>query len=339
MNTKDRKDYDIEDFLLDDSFKNYHFRLNTIDELNWKKWLTVHPEKKLIVKQARELLQSLSLTISDREFRMELEKLKNAISKKPDKSLFQLLKWNRTPLLSRKTKRSFVYLSLAGLLFIGGAYFLLHSLRSDTVRLTETVNNRDKPLTIILSDSTVVTLNPHSGLRYPLHFQLNERNVYLQGEAQFHVKRNEHAPFKVFSENIVATVLGTTFNFKKSGDSSIVVELLNGKLNVAINDNAVPEKSILLLPNEKAVYVKQDKLFYKRTIAAPVDFYFHQNDFKEIAGQIQKAFGITVINESNKKKWRFTGEFKNTTARDVIENICLVKNLHAEFKRDTIFIK
>ncbi len=66
---------------------------------------------------------------------------------------------------------------------------------------------------------------------------------------------------------------------------------------------------------------------------------FKQSSFEEIAGKIKNVFGVTVINESNNKAWSFTGEFKNTTAKEVIENICLVKKLSFEVKGDTFFIK
>lgn len=334
-----REDYEVEDFLTDESFTNYHFQLNTRDELSWKEWLANHPEKRVIVKQASELLQTLSLTISNKEYRVELEKIKSAISAKNPQPGFHLLNWNKN-LSGRRTKRTLQYLLPILVIFILGGYMLLHTLRINTNQLTETANTQNQPLVITLSDSTVVTLTPHSVLHYPLYFQQDQRNVYLQGDAQFHVRRNEHAPFKVYSENIVATVLGTIFNFKKSGDS-IVVELLKGKLNVELNDKKSSAKSMLLNPNEKAIYVKRDQAFYKATITplTTKDFHFHQNNFNEIASRIKEVFGITVINKSDKKVWNFTGEFKDATAKDVIENICVVKGLSAEGKGDTIYIK
>ena len=196
------------------------------------------------------------------------------------------------------------------------------------------------PLVLTLSDSTVVSLAPHSYLQYPLHFGNKQRDVYLHGNAQFSVKRNVQHPFKVHAENIVATVLGTIFNIKTSGDSAIEVELLKGKLNVEImNAKMEPEQSVLLDPNERAVYVRNNKHLYKNQLIPENHVYFRQNNFDEIASEIKNVFGITVINESNNKAWRFTGAFKNSTAKDIIENICLVKKLSFVAKGDTIFIK
>ena len=297
------------------------------------KWMMMLP-----LNLCNDFIQTLSFTISDEEYKAELKKIQHSIDIKNPQPAPHLLNWNKSSMARKRTRRTLQFLLPVLLIFILGGYFFLHTTSKGTNHLMEIANNENKNLVITLSDSTVVTLAPQSVLHYPLYFQQHERNVYLTGQAQFHVKRNEYAPFKVYSENIVATVLGTIFNFKKSGDS-ITVELLKGKLNVALNDKSLLPKSILLSANERAIYVKHDETFYKATISPQIDLHFLQNNFNEIAIRIKKAFGITVINKSNKKTWRFTGDFKNTTAQDIIENICIVKGLNAEVKRDTIYIK
>ena len=221
---------------------------------------------------------------------------------------------------------------------IGAGFFLFHNRQAATPQFAETVNSQQHPVTIVLSDSTVVTLAPQSTLQYPQRFPADHRNVYLKGEAQFSVKRNENAPFKVFSENIVATVLGTVFNLKKPGDSSTVVELLKGKLQVQANESSGSTSSIILYPNEKAVYMKRAHALYKNSIEVRANITFQQNSFSEIAARLKDAFGITVINKSKKVNWRFTGTFKNATSKEVIDNICFIKNLTASVKADTIYI-
>ncbi len=340
MNIKQREDYEAEDFLTDESFLNFHFQLSTKDELSWKEWLSNHPDKNEVVYQARELAESLTLSISDNEYKVELQKLKESINVSQPGTRPLLFSWSKISQPLGKIKRILLFILPALIAIIWSGYIFIHSSPVSPNHLTETTNNKSTPAVITLSDGTLVSLAPHSTLKYALSFQQNERNVYLSGEAQFHVMRNEHAPFKVFSENLVATVLGTVFNFKKSGDSSIV-ELLQGKLKVKINDNSY-ERSMLLHPDEKAIYVKHDQAFYKTSISplnAFADIQFHQNNFEEVAGRIKTVFGVTVVNKSSNRLWRFTGNFKNTTAKDVIESICLVKGLSAEVSGNIIYIK
>ncbi|MEP6926381.1 MAG: FecR family protein [Ginsengibacter sp.] len=335
------ENYQVEDFISDESFINYHFKSKKEDRIFWEEWLVNHPGKKALLQEAKETIETLSLTISEKEYREELRRITAAIDRKNTQSMLsQLSSGNNLLELYQRKKRMMQYFVPLLLILVAGGYWLFRFSESNYEKLTETVNITSLPLVLTLSDSSVVSLAPHSYLRYPLHFADKERNVYLHGDAHFNVKRNVLHPFKVHTENILATVLGTTFNIKNSGDSAVAVELLKGKLNVEImNSKMEAEQSILLDPNEKAVYVRNAKHLYKDMIVPQNHVYFRQNNFEEIANQIKNVFGVTVINKRNNKLWRFTGEFKNTTAKDIIENICLVKNLSFVAKEDTIFIK
>jgi transmembrane sensor len=341
MDEMPRQNYELEDFVSDESFINYHFKSNKDDQLSWEEWLLNNPGKQSLIEEAKEIINELSFTISEEEYEKELKRLTSAIDRrKSQPSLSQLSGGNKFLQLYQRRKRIIKFIAPLLLIIIAGGYWSFHLRQDSFGKLTETVNNSSLPLFLTLSDSTIVSLAPHSYLQYPLHFKDKERNVYLHGNAQFSVKRNVEHPFKVHAENIVATVLGTIFNIKSSGDSAIVVELLKGKLNVEImNSKMEPEQSVLLEPNERAVYVRNDKHLYKNLIETEHHLYFSKSNFDEVAGQIKNAYGITLINNSPKKEWRFTGDFKNSTAKDIVENICFVKKLSFEIKGDTIVIK
>ena len=251
---------------------------------------------------------------------------------------------------SSKNKRSRLlkFFIPALLILFTGSYFLYEHFTKENSQLTETYNSGIAPVVFTLNDSTVVTLAPQSGLRYPGHFGENERIVYLKGEAQFHVKRNIAHPFKVYSGEIVSTVLGTIFNVKQQhGDSVVQVELLQGKLKVEVIDSSGSQlQSIILNPDERVVYNRNEKKLQKESWQSNNEhstsvnhFQFRQDNFEMIARQLKSVFGVTVINQSDKTAWSFTGEFKNTTAKDIIENICIIKNLSYQLQGDTIFIK
>jgi ferric-dicitrate binding protein FerR (iron transport regulator) len=339
MDELTRENYQIEDFISDETFINYHLKLNIVDQLSWEKWLLNNPEKAPLIEKAKEFINELSFTVSDKEYHEEVKKLVSAIDKRTSHvSLVKLTGGNRfSKSYQKKTLQVLVPILLV---IITGGYWLFQSSKNRSEKLTETINNSTLPLILTLSDSTIVSLDPGSYLQYPLYFRDKERIVYLHGNAQFSVKRSIEHPFKVHDENIIATVLGTVFNMKSSGDSAVVVELLKGKLNVEImNDKMETEQSVLLAPNERAVYVRNNKHLYKNLISSEHNLSFSKNSFDEIAVEVKKAFGIMLINESPGKDWRFTGEFKNSTAIDIVENICLVKKLSFVIKGDTIIIK
>jgi hypothetical protein len=126
-----------------------------------------------------------------------------------------------------------------------------------------------------------------------------------------------------------------------------MVELIKGKLKVETTSKAgLSSQSIILNPDERVVYNRFNQKLYKEKWESQNDvplqvnhFVFRKNNFEEIAKQIKTVFGITVINQSNKKPWRFTGEFNNTSTIDILESICIVEKLKYEVQGDTVFIK
>jgi ferric-dicitrate binding protein FerR (iron transport regulator) len=338
MDKKILDEYQIEDFIADETFINYYFKSNLSDRLFWEEWLLQHPEKLATANEAIDLIEALSLSLSEEEYRKEFLKIKKAIEK--PQTVSEQINLKKLPQLKARRKRIIKYsMFFLLLVFSGLLWFLKHS-QNEPEKLTATINNSKFPKQVILSDSTVVTLQPHSKIEYPQVFKSSIRNVYLQGNARFSVKRDVKHPFKVHSENMIATVLGTVFNVKTSGDSALVVELLKGKLNVAIvNSKMETEQSVILAPNERAVYVRNDKHLYKNLIVSLHNLHFKGSSFEEIAEKMKSNFGITLINKSPKKDWSFTGDFKDSTATNIIENICLVKNLSYSKKGDTIVIK
>ena len=69
MDTKKPENYQVEDFVTDESFANYHFCLNTDDRLFWESWMLEHPDKTAIVEVAKNTLNMLSLTLPGNKYK------------------------------------------------------------------------------------------------------------------------------------------------------------------------------------------------------------------------------------------------------------------------------
>ena len=334
MDKKLYQNYTVADFAADESFISYYFHLNENDVIFWNKWIAENPSKRLLIKEAKEMVNSLSVSLGEKEYRSELDKIKFAINKKPQSVICYAIDSKRP----KSIKRSLLIAASLVVIIIASAWFIING-SGKAAPVNRTIASNDTPLQLTLSDSTIVTLAPHSSLQFPSSFTGKNRQVYLQGDANFQVKHDEKFPFKVHAKNIVTTVLGTVFNIKHSGDSAIVVELLKGRVNVSVDDSGKgPLQPILLYPDEKAIYVFHDNLFYKYASETRFNIMFQKSTFPEIANRIRQVYGLTVINNSSKKVWRFTGQFTNQNAEEVIENICLVKGLHSKRLGDTIII-
>ena len=139
------------------------------------------------------------------------------------------------------------------LLLAGGVIWgnvLLHS--TDTketapVQLFSSTNNAKR---INLPDSTVVILRPYSSLQVTAGYNRAERNVVLEGNAFFEVKKNQAKPFVVHSKHLETTVLGTRFSVSSpvEGDQHSVF-LEEGKVSIRID-----QRELVLTPNERMVY-------------------------------------------------------------------------------------
>ncbi len=104
---------------------------------------------------------------------------------------------------------------------------------------------------LVLADGTRVYLNAESGLKYPVQFSGNIREVELTGEAYFEVAKNTHKPFVVKTTGMSVEVLGTSFNLNAYEDTEkILTTLVEGSVKINI---AGSRETILLKPDEQAL--------------------------------------------------------------------------------------
>ncbi|WP_417814806.1 FecR family protein [Thalassospira alkalitolerans] len=97
--------------------------------------------------------------------------------------------------------------------------------------------------TITLADASTVTLAPESAIR--VRFDTGMRHIdLLEGEAFFDVTPNRERPFRVSSDAVDVTVLGTGFDVRREpGGTDVTVE--HGLVRVDL-DGAMPPVSELL---------------------------------------------------------------------------------------------
>lgn len=110
---------------------------------------------------------------------------------------------------------------------------------------------------ITLPDGTQVMINSRSTLLYPQRFTGDTRCVYLVGEADFKVKRDERHPFIVKSSDFQITALGTEFNVTAyPEEEEVTATLISGKVLVEYNDQ---KEQKILEPNEQLAYNKHTR--------------------------------------------------------------------------------
>jgi transmembrane sensor len=110
-----------------------------------------------------------------------------------------------------------------------------------------------------LPDSSRVWLNSETSLRYPVAFNGKTREVTIEGEAFFKVKKNPDKPFFVNTSDIKVKVYGTSFNVKAyPTERYIETTLIEGKLSITPKQGKLDgNQEIFLKPKDKLTYRKE----------------------------------------------------------------------------------
>lgn len=149
-----------------------------------------------------------------------------------------------------------------------------------------------------LPDGTVVWVNSESSLRFPEKFTSNRREVFLEGEAYFEVKKDANRPFYVHTEAGKVRVLGTAFNVcAYSNDRFWQTTLVEG--SVMINQE---EKEVLLKPNEQyQIDVRTGKAGLREVLPELYTswrdgkFYFKAYTFEELVEKLERWYDFKMF--------------------------------------------
>lgn len=104
---------------------------------------------------------------------------------------------------------------------------------------------------IELSDGTKVWVNANTRVVYPITFNKQTREIYVDGEIYLEVHPDKEHPFIVKTKSLNVNVLGTSFNvLARESELETSVVLVTGKVNVAIDN----QKAAILQPSQMFSY-------------------------------------------------------------------------------------
>lgn len=184
---------------------------------------------------------------------------------------------------------------------LGIGFFIFQNMNQDIGEPQIYTASYNEIKEVQLKDGTKIWLNWGTELEVAADFNGSERNVKLDGEAYFEVAKNQEKPFNIQADAINVTVLGTSFNIKKS-ETEQSVSVMSGKVKVVGSDNAV-----ILEKNEKAIYIAateqlaKDSLLNKNEIAWKTKVFIYKNEsLGSVVSQLETLFSkrITIENEA-----------------------------------------
>lgn len=172
--------------------------------------------------------------------------------------------------------------------------------------------------TVWLPDSSMVMVNSRS--RLTANYQLigGKRQLKLDGEAYFKVKKGK--PFQVSFPGGKLQVLGTEFNVIAYSPDDIRVDCATGKVKVALNNQ------LITLTKGQGVHLRAGELKGPYTIdQAEIENRLHgiytwnEEPLDEIFAYIGNRFGYTVSVAPSLQKRNFSGTFTLNSLQQSLE--------------------
>ena len=199
----------------------------------------------------------------------------------------------RMPAAQGFLKPAMAFAGLAAVLIVGGIVWLQRPAITTTYTTT-----RGQHTAVTLPDSTEVTLNHTSELVVQRWSRGRDRNVSLNGEAFFHVRRNG-TPFTVFTSVGAVQVLGTEFNVRIR-ENRLEVGVLSGSVRVTVNSGG-KDSSVVLTPGQ-IVSCTRGQFPERPASLASSDFpgwihgkfIFYRTDLLSVCKEFESQFDVTI---------------------------------------------
>nr|WP_299175659.1 FecR domain-containing protein [uncultured Allomuricauda sp.] len=200
-----------------------------------------------------------------------------------------------------------------------------------------------KRSTVQLSDGTTVWLNSGSKLVYPVTFNQNKREVFLEGEGIFDVAHNKKQPFLVLSKDHEIEVLGTVFNISSySDDNTVSTTLKSGSVQIKYKvDSFFKSQEVLkITPGTQSVYGKNSNTIYSKSVDVEKYFswkdgvfIFKNDNLKHIMKRLSRYYNVDIsVDNKELENQTFSGYLD---LKENVENVISIIKETSDFEYTT----
>jgi len=291
----------------------------------FKNWLAERRDNRKEFDEENEIWQKINLQAKDDCFNAE-KGWKNVSDKLSDGKTHS---YNQIVVLKKGVFWSMTVAASVAILIAFGSFFYGTMKKKPTFVVNSAytmVQTREgERATITLPDSTRVTMNSGSTIRYSSDFNVNDREIWLLGEAYFDVANNSDKPLQVHLINkltVVAT--GTKFNiFAHNAENRIETSLEEGSIQVEI-----PGKDIIYVtPGQQVVYFKNNNTVMVKDVTVESfiswkenKLRFNDTPFEEALRNIARRYNVTFeIQDTRLLELKYTATFIDESIEDVMQ--------------------
>ena len=165
---------------------------------------------------------------------------------------------------------------------------------------------------LTLNDGTRVWINYSTKLVYPVHFEKDKREIFVEGEIYLDVIPDSERPFIVHTGTVDVKVLGTQFNVSAYADrSELQVVLVSGE--VEIHKNGTPKETLkpnqMFSCNEESQNCLITMVDVSEYIAWKDGYYtFYQQDLGIVLAKLSKYYNVQFIKDEKIKDFSCSGK-------------------------------
>lgn len=208
----------------------------------------------------------------------------------------------------------------------------------EQTRYMETHTSPGMIASLELPDGSRVWLNGDSYLKYPMTFDGQQREVHLNGEAYFTVRRDRAKPFVVRTkENLNIEVLGTEFNIDAyETNSFIATTLIEGSVKLSYMNNEMEVESLIMYPDEQVIYdrntreINQSLAFVpKETAWKNGSIILRDTPLNEVLWMLSKRYNVDFeVKRESLKENSFTGTFTNQQLVRILDHFKIASGIN-----------
>lgn len=301
------------DLAQETSFINWVNASNVSDINQWNKWIADHPEKRAIIDEAKLIVTSINFEEDNPSTDLENKIWKNINAATGSDSLNTT---PETPTGLLKILKKWAPLAAAAIIALLVYVNVSTSTNYDTNLKTDYAENRQE----LLPDGSIIDVNAESEVAYSKANWESDRQIKLDGEAYFSVKKG--SKFTVLTDNGNVEVLGTSFNVY-SRENIFSVECETGKVSVSANG-----KEVILMPNEGVrLNLDQNELAKteattKRSAWRRGSYNYKDIELREVFDDIERRFDVKIDLNKIPNDQTYNGQFSSTNIDSVLHQVC-----------------
>ncbi|HEY1215817.1 MAG TPA: FecR domain-containing protein [Bryobacteraceae bacterium] len=325
------KDYrEPEDLLSDESFLSWYFSQDRPANSDWTRWMTEAPGREQLVRDAISLLEST--VIEEKELpASQLERAEAAL----------MQKMGAEPAASLRSSLSvWRWVAAASVIVVLAGAMVVMRIRSGGQKVL--ITPYGQLMVRQLPDGSEVTINANSRIRFANNWKDGgEREVWLEGEAFFHVRRTpDGSRFIVHADRFDVIVTGTQFNVVSRRHNANVM-LREGSVTLRGRDG----QQLNMAPGD---FVQWDgKTLSRReaqrdSVLAWKDrrLFFDKTPLKDVANIIEDQYGIKVqLSDPSLGDSTITGIMPNNNLEVLLQALQATKDFDVTRGEGSIQIK